>query len=596
MPLPFNFKLARTTKQVSLKGVFGNDRDTLMVWLHTHITRNNRARSEPIVRVAFRKVLPIGLSEQIVYKDAPITALGQLRIGSVWKDGFCRSQAVFKKANFEVNFSEDGWRHTSFQQIEDPPYDWEVYPLHYKQDKNQFLEFDLKGGGRLVVPCFEFFYRCYGRSAEIKRVLTTYTWHGANEPHKSKLYAELDEPEEADKWKVKLRKRLVLDDVLLLAHAKYETFTERILRKINSRIEADHDARNSPNVFLEIQPWHQGMATLKVRGLQLNDGSFLALQILGCSDPEGAVIERDREGSQKSDGFDIDGQGGDVQSGGHVRRFKKTPLIVDLTGEEEPDFGIGSTEILDTEFEVVGKRRVVIDVRRDRAKSGAGHSGGSNVTSPSVVSGGDPYGSGKGVGQASIYAKQVMESHGMLRDMWNAMLYLRRQYPTRIHSVEWFTFESGFCTDLEPEVIALTPFEDDDKTVDTKTRHWLYLDVDSKVPRGVLVARLRVEQKSVFIVEFERRTRQEQDNDGVTKEKEENFKGLVFTLDDGQTISKWLAELLFEIRKVHGIVRNLTGKIPGNALTFSHKSSRSEEISCQAAVLKALEKMEIILD
>ncbi len=596
MPLPFNFKFARTSKQVSLKDVFGNDPDTLMVWLHTHITKNNKAQSQPIVRVAFRKVLSSGLSEQIVYKDAPITALGQLRIGSVWKDGFCRSQAVFEAGVFEINFSADGWRYTSFQQTEDPPYDWLGYPLPYQRDKNQFLEFGLKSGGKLVIPCLEFFYRCYGRSAEIKRVLTTYPWHGANEPHLSKLYAELDELEEEGKWKVKLRKRLVLDDVLLLAHAKYESFTEGVLRGIYSQIESNYDARYSPQVFLKIQPWHQGKATLKVRGIQLNDGSFLALQIVGCSDPEGAAIQRDREEFQKFDGFDIDGQDGYDETGSYVRRFKKTPLIVDLTKSEEPDYGAGSTEILDTEFEVVGKRRVVMDVRRDRVKNGAEQRGGSSVTSPSVVSGGNPYGRGKNVGQASIHAKQVMESGGMLRDMWNAMLYVQRQYPTLIQSVEWFNFESGLCADPEPQLVALTPFEDDDKTVDTKTRHWLYLDLDSKVPRGILVARLRVGLKTVFIVEIQRRTRQKQNNGGVTEESEEAFKGLIFELDDGQALENWLDELLSEIRTVRGIIQKITGKCPGKAATFSHKPSGSDEIACQTLVVNALKKMGLNLD
>ncbi|MBU3897331.1 MAG: hypothetical protein KJ614_00125 [Gammaproteobacteria bacterium] len=592
------FKFASTSKQVSLKDVFGNDPDTLMVWLHTHITRNSRAQSQPIVRVAFRKVIASGVSEQIVYRDAPITALGQLRIGSVWKDGFCRSQAAFGDATeFEVNFSESGWRHTSFQQTRDQPYDWACYPLHYQRDKNQFLVFDLKGGGRLVVPCLEFFYRCYGRSAEIKRVLTTYPWHGAKEPHLSKLYAELDDLDDGDqKWRVKLKMRLVLDDVLLLAHAKYEDYTERVLRGIYSQIEADHDTRYSPEVFLKIRPWHQGKATLKVRGIQLNNGSFLALQIIGCSDPEGKAIERDREELQKFDGIDIDGRGGDDPPSGQVRRFRKTPLIVDLTGSEEPDHGVGSTEILDTEFVVVGKRRVVIDVRRNRVKSGARQRGGRGVTSPAVVSGGDPYGSGKGVGQASINAKQVMESNGMLRDMWNAMLYLQRQNPTRIQSVAWFTFESEFCTDSEPEVIGLTPFKDDDESVNTETRNWLYLDVDSKVFRGVLIARLRVDMRNVFIVEIERRTRQMKDVDGATKESEEKLKGLVFTLDDEQAIGKWLTELLCDIQKVRGIVQKISGKIPGNALTFSHKSSGNDEIVCQAMVVNALGKMGISLD
>lgn len=585
MPLPFNFKYLPTAKQISLKAVFGDDPDTLIVWLYTHIKKNSKAQSQPIVRVAFRKVSSSGLSDQIVYRNAPIESLGQLRIGSVWKDGFCRSQAVFADAAYEVNFSEGGWRHTSFQQIEDPPYDWESYPLDFRRDKNQFLEFDVSGGGRLVIPCLEFFYRCYGRSAEIKRVLTTYPWHGSNEPHLSRFFAALDEPEEHGKWKVKLRKRLVLDDVLLLAHAKYEPYTERILKDIYGQIESNHDPRYSPEKFLKIQPWHQGKVKLKVKGIRLSNGSFFALQIVGCSDPEGRLIERDKEDQGRNADSGIEGQDVDDLTGGRLRWFTKTSVIVDLTGSEEPDHGWGSTEIIDTDFEVVGQRRAVFDVRRDPEKTGGGRGGSSNGTSPSVVSGGDPFGSGKGVGQASIYAKQVMESHGMLRDMWNAMLYLKRQNPTKIRAVEWVTCESGFSTDLEPILIALTPFKDKDD-VDNKTRNWLYFDIESKTPRGVLVARLQVAEKIVFIVEIQRRRR-------ISKEKEEPFKGLVFILDQDQSLKQWLTELLSEIREKVGIVKRLTGKCPGIADTFKHSSSGSDEIACQAAVVNALGKVGI---
>lgn len=595
MTLPFNFRILPVEKQVSLKDVFANDANKLIVWFYTYVVKNIQAESQPNVRIAFRKVLPNdGLSEQIVYKNAPITALGQLRIGSVWKDGFCRSQAVFKEAEFTVDFSEGGWRHTSFEQTVHAPYEWGSYPLHYRRDKNQFLEFDLDDGSRLVVPCLEFFYRCYGRSAEIKRVLTTYPWHGSNEPHLSRLYAdELGEPEEKDKkWKVKLRMRLVLDDVILLAHAKYETYTELVLKQIYGQIESIHDRQSSPEKFLKIQPWHQGKATLKVRGIRLDDGSFLALQIVGCSDPEGELIQRDKEDPKRDFDSDIDGEDGDKQLGGHARRFRKIHDIVDLTGSEEPDHGLGSTEIIDTEFEVVGLRRAVIDVRRDPQKTGGGHGRCSGGASPSVISGGDPYGRGKGVGQASIYAKQVMGSHGMLRDMWNAMLYLQRQYPTMIRSVEWFTFETSFCADPEFKLIAMTPFKDDDKTVDIKTRNWLYFDVDRKTPRGVLVARFQVGFKTVYIVEVQRRSRRKQEDDETS---EESFKGLVFFLDQGQSLEKWLTELLSGIRKVVGIVKKLTGKCPGIADTFKHSSSGCDEIACQAAVVNALRKMGIHL-
>jgi hypothetical protein len=178
--------------------------------------------------------------------------------------------------------------------------------------------------------------------------------------------------------------------------------------------------------------------------------------------------------------------------------------------------------------------------------------------------------------------------------MLNAMFYLQRQYPTKIRSVEWFTFETGFCSGQVPKLIALAPFRDAEK-VDTKTRNWLYYDVANKVPRGVLVARLLVGIKTVFIVEIRRRARRKQEDDGTSKETEESFKGIVFILDQNQSLQKWLTELLSEIRKEVGVVKKITGRCPGIADTFKHSSSGSDEISCQAAVVNALKKMRIHL-
>lgn len=55
----------------------------------------------------------------------------------------------------------------------------------------------------------------------------------------------------------------------------------------------------------------------------------------------------------------------------------------------------------------------------------------------------------------------------------------------------------------------------------------------------------------------------------------------------------WLTELLFEIRKECGVVKNITGKCPGVADTFKHSSSAGDEIVCQSAIVNALKKMRI---
>lgn len=53
------------------------------------------------------------------------------------------------------------------------------------------------------------------------------------------------------------------------------------------------------------------------------------------------------------------------------------------------------------------------------------------------------------MGQASIHAPIKLEPQGFLRNMWNALLYLKSAYPTAIHSVSWFTLEDGFSTSFD---------------------------------------------------------------------------------------------------------------------------------------------------
>lgn len=179
----------------------------------------------------------------------------------------------------------------------------------------------------------------------------------------------------------------------------------------------------------------------------------------------------------------------------------------------------------------------------------------------------------------------------MLRDMWVAMRRLKEDRPDLIQSVEWFTFERGFRTDAEPELVALQPFDDEAKTeVATEIRNWLYYDVAGKVPRGVLVARMTVAKKQVYIVEIQRRLRKKKDKDGSLKDSEEAFKGLVFMLDDQKRFGGWLRRLLLEIRHKKGVVQNLVGNCPGKAAAFKHVSASDEKVPCQAAVLNALEK------
>lgn len=567
-----------------------------MVWWYCGIYKNREANSQPNALVAFREVVDDDyLSDEVMLRRVPLTALGQIRVGSVWKNGECQSEAILNIERFNVNFTKAHWRLTSFYEAAkagtQPPYPSDIHRLKYERDQNWLLEFALPTGGKLVVPCLEFFTRCYGRSAELRRVLATYSW---GDCCNTRLFAPLNETEEEDQglWKVRLRKRLVNADVILLAHAKYDRYSEEAVKSIYSQIEANFKPDSTAPIFIKITPWFQGPAALKVKGVWFDGGkSFLGLQIDGCSQPDGNPILLGRENSNDADQLSADAELGTAWAGMPERKLVKPPEIIDLTGDLEPDSQAISAEIEDTDFEEMGKPRVVIKMKPDLAKSSAGPK--TKGTDASMFSSGEAHGSGQGVGYASISAKPVAETYGMLLDMWNAMQFLKEKYPHSIESVEYYTFSDGYKTGIEPKLIGLEPFSEDDE-VNSTTRKWPYIDIKTcQEIRGILVARIVANGRHIHVIEIQRRPQKKKDKNGNAEDAEENYKGLAFVLDNQREFGRWLRLLLSEIRLVRGVVQKLLEKCPGRAATFKHSAAGSDEVPCEAAVLNALDKMGI---
>jgi len=449
------------------------------------------------------------------------------------------------------------------------------------------LEFSLETGGKLIVPCLEFFTRCYGRSAELRRCLATYDWE---ELTRNRLYAPLNEPEEKGKWKIKLRKRLVHGDSILLAHAKYNLHTRSIVKRIHSDIQINHDPEGKAPAFIKIVPWFDGPAKLKVKGIWFDQNrSFLALEIKGSSDPFGAPIWRDRD--SVTTGSLAVGEDGMVGSGAPIRRLSKMPDIIDLTDAEAPDGDAPSVEIEDPDFEILGTPRVIHQRWRSGPHSFSGQAR-VDTTDASAFSSGDPHGGGKGVGYASIHAKPVLESQGTLRDMWNAMLFFKTEYPHIIQSVEWFTFDAGYQADTEPKLIAVQPFEEREDGMSSKIWRWPYLDPKTMLEvRGALVMRIKAGDNEVHIVEIQRRPIKKKDKDGQISDAEESFQGLIFTLATPDDLRPWLTLLLSEVRYKTGVVKHLAASCPGKADSFNHASSTGDYIPCISAARNALSKM-----
>lgn len=564
----------------------------LVVWWYGPVIKNKQAESVPKAYIFFRILDDQDNLGGFVWRQAALTHLGLLRIGSVWQQGTSNSYLSYKKAKFDVDFSEGGWRILSLGDLKASGRSLytecmsATYLPEDKKYKTYLIEFYLPDGKHLLVPCLEFFARCYGRSSEVKRVLATYPW----EQVKKRLFEPLDTLRSPGTWPVKSTRRVHKDDVILLAHILYDPYAEMAARRVYSHLEIAFSAKH-PYALPKITPWFQGEGELLVEGVPVDDGkSFLALRVLGSTHPVGATIQREREKTVLKDGE----AGDNGMNGLPSRRRPGISEIIDLTDDAEPDHGSSWLDIPEDGFVVLGEPRRVIDKKRIRENE---------TNKPSVpvpgdettFSTGESYGSGKGVGKAFIHAPVALESQGTLRDMWNALLYLKSAYPKTIHEVSWFTFEDGFKGDSEPRLISLESFDADDKRVESATAKWVYCDVRSKVPRGVLIIRVNILGRIVYIVELQRRPRKKkEDGDGMTP-REESLRGLVFTLKTQHDFESWLRKLLADVRFAKGVVQKLTGHCPGLAHAFNHSTTKNEKVPCEAAVLNALKKVGILL-
>lgn len=462
------------TLELAFSHTSGQD---MIVWWYGGIRKNVQAASVPLVAVFFRVLDSAGLPRSFVRHHIALTHLGLMRIGSVWREGVCRAQSQLAAETFAVDFSEGAWRLVSpgdhRARIGASLIDPADYELRHRDDRNWLIAFPLASSTYrwLYVPCTEFLVRCFGRSAEVGRVLTTYPWP---ESQLRLLRAHLARPSPGY-WAVAPGPRLRDEDAVFLAHLRHDAYTQRVSKALYAQTET---AGPNAYAFLRVAPWFQGPAKLRCEGLRINMGEdFLCLRITGSSEPSGLPILIHRTAAPDPD---LEPPQPGATEPSVIRRPAHGPHRYDLTSDEEPDHLTTVAQVEEPEYEHIGPRRSVSTVRQDggnKARSPAPSPDGD----PTRYSTGDAQGGPKGVGAATVHTPVVLESHGALRDVWTAMLHLLKRFPDWIESVEWFTFQDGFMQGTDPSLITLEPFELDTE-VPSDVRRWVYLDGKKSVP------------------------------------------------------------------------------------------------------------------
>lgn len=570
--------------------------EELVTWWYGGICRKSGMSSEPKVLVSFRKVLSDGQFGDYIRRRVPITALGQFRIGSIWKNCVKFEELKFEEKLFTVDFSEGGWKFHSA--AEDKPDNSpelipeSVYPLQTDHTQTWMIKFsaiDEKGSSiSLVVPCMEFFSRCYGRSQYIKRVLCSYSW----EEVENKFFYPLPTSPNDDKWYICPHSQTIIGDSVFLAHAKYDSYTARKAKSVWSQINAAFSNKATEFAYPTIAPWFKEPGQLSVSGIWIEKGkSFLALRVDGSTEPDGKIITRVQGSYDKeqlgSDDDAFDGQGKTPSAG-----IIKTPPIVHVTGGMDPSSDTGTVIIKEEPFKTLGAPRRVNRVKYDAGQKiyviDYGHE-----DEPEVFSGGEPHGKGSGVGNVKYESDQIMESQGKLRDVWNALHRLHEEHSDVVGQPEFFTSKTGFSNEKDPTLLSYQVFNKSEKGLAPSVRLWPYYSIAEKRMRGALLAKIKIRNETIYFFEIQRRVNVIEDGSDNKTIKEESYSGLVFKLEDDGKIEEWIEKIMDLSRHTKGILANIIPKCPGIAQTYKHCTAKHESFQCESAVRNALKKMGI---
>ena len=592
MPLLPSCKIERISQKIPIKFDLGlSKHEKWLTWMYCGIVKSARDKSQPEILTCFRKLDTYRVSDEIIPRRVPLTALGFFRIGSILSGNTCKSVALFEEVKFNVKFRQNEWRFNSFftstKKESPPPYPFSLYPLMYQSDKNWFIEFNFTKGGKLVIPCIEFFSQCYGHSAELKRILATYPLGSGCQKEIERLYLTEDKPEKPGHWEVTLGAGLKETDAVFVSHFKYDPYTQVSAKSIYAQIETQYQPEKQSPIFIQVPPWFQGEAQLTVRGIWFDkQRSFLGLQITGFSNPTGPTIINNKS-SISNDGDPSEKNGGKKAKKYMPERVKTKSLnSIKITGNEAPHNDSPVLEIPSLELKILGKPRKVVKKRI--------HNSQVQIIQPrksknqvQAFSGGDYVGTDKNIGKASIYSFPVMESKGHLNDVWNSLCYLLKKHPEVIQALDWFTFEHGFNRAEKPKLIGFKPFKESDRLTG-EIKHWPFLDPHRRQHlRGILVLRVQTtNQKTVYIVEIQRRQ---------YKKDTESFSGIVFSIETKNDFTLWLMQLLSKIRFTQGVAKKLIKTCPGPAATFKHVPSSNETVPCENAAINALRKMGVTI-
>lgn len=573
---PFSYAKPEVSFSGRFKDIAG---DLLVLWYGT-FTPNRREKTVPLVNVHFRTVDLEGSLGAFYSVPMGLPFLSYFQVGTVWRAGSIISDTLLDSLpEVSVDFSPQRWRFVRASQVGLTSFK-SPYKLPSSAD-TWLVEFHIDTEGKnVLIPCVELLIRLYGRSSETSRILTTYPWPEVE----NRFFYDRDET--WPKNMVKLQRSVRQSEAVFLANLRHDEYTRLQCRKLYADLEAQFKStRDSEETFgnSQIAPWFVGPAKIRGSGRWINSNTFLCLRLTGASEPYGPELEIHRADYSTED-FET---GDDDDPGAFITRATKTlPLDqqAELTSDLAPDTDIGTHILLSEGFKVLGERRPTsLYVQHKPGARGKKvlPTGDADVLSP-----GDPDGRGSGTGKAEIVNMEPWESSGVLVDVWLALRKLHETFPTVIDRVEWLTLDGQRGTEAPVKLVPVKEFkENEDATPEQKA--WVFLDLKSKIVRGVQILRIVCQQRHFYLFEVQRRP-------VTVKGKPSEQKAQAFLIELSMPPAHadvQIKRVLGLMRIFEGVFRDFNGNLTHPRQSFNHTKNKKDKILYFSCLKNNLEKL-----
>lgn len=538
----------------------------LLAWWPGWLSLGTHVPGIPMAEMIFRRLHPGDHLGGFVRMPIELAQLGLFRHGTIWKDAKCIADTVVGNEYVGyVDYNKSSLTSRSANPNDIPFADAKfLLPNNYSSAWLIELPPINNSGVTILVPCMEFFVRCYGSNKSIPVAI-------AHEFDLNKFctsYAEKRPPNNTT-WAMRVSSKIKSGDINILAHFLHDSHAQHVIKKLNSQIRVNR-ANGHKTIHPMVEPWFKGHLRIGGKGIWLEQRKFLCLDVTHFEPPPHPPLEVIYSKFDR-----LDGESGYLvpkpsagSSSNKPENEIDEPDEPPLTSIVQPNNINSPRSLSDGTLNILGLNQNKIYTSESKAYGG--HLPVPPRAPAEKLSTGHQTNSGGKIDKVEIFTRAEVPKSEFLWSLWEALQALRLHNPI-ITSIEWYACPKQSGVD-HPKMMML-PAGLAHK--DSKTYRWVQLDDTRR--RGVLVIRVTVADHVIYILEVEKTL---ETKNGVSTLG--HLSGLVFKMNDSEQVDKVIGKVLTGLVKNHR--RYDKESLPDGYKLFSNHACASTHPMEKAAI------------